>query len=164
MTGPTTAKLNDVEPMAWLSEGLERIVSGRTKSPELDSLLSWNWHPGERDANGNGGMMIDNPITTMDLLDRLEAVLPIPALLTPETRAMLAENVAAGILPQSTITGLHYAGDEGGILCQLDLGPATEHAAFVSITHLRFDARLPLAKAIAAYQKHRIKRLRRQFA
>ena len=32
---------------------------------------------------------------------------------------------------------------------------------FVSITHLTFDRRLPLAREIAAYQKHRIKRLRR---
>ena len=31
----------------------------------------------------------------------------------------------------------------------------------VSITHLTFDRRLPLAREIAAYQKHRVKRLRR---
>ena len=37
-----------------------------------------------------------------------------------------------------------------------------EKAAFASITHLRFDARLPLAREIAAYQRHRVKRLRRQ--
>ncbi|MDR3389428.1 MAG: hypothetical protein P4L92_20480, partial [Rudaea sp.] len=37
-----------------------------------------------------------------------------------------------------------------------------EAATFASITHLRFDARLPLARDIAAYQKHRVKRLRRQ--
>lgn len=38
-----TAKLNGVEPMAWLTDVLERIVSGRTKANELDSLLPWNW-------------------------------------------------------------------------------------------------------------------------
>ena len=32
---------------------------------------------------------------------------------------------------------------------------------FVSITHLTFDRRLPLAREIAAYQKHRVKRMRR---
>jgi hypothetical protein len=37
-----------------------------------------------------------------------------------------------------------------------------ETAAFASITHLRFDARLPLARDIAVYQKHRAKRLRRR--
>jgi hypothetical protein len=36
-----------------------------------------------------------------------------------------------------------------------------EHAAHVSITHLTFDRRLPLAREIATYQKHRSKRLRR---
>lgn len=38
-----TAKLNGIEPMAWLTDVLERIVSGRTKANELDSLLPWNW-------------------------------------------------------------------------------------------------------------------------
>ena len=31
----------------------------------------------------------------------------------------------------------------------------------MSITHLLFDRRLPLAREIASYQKHRVKRLRR---
>jgi hypothetical protein len=31
----------------------------------------------------------------------------------------------------------------------------------VSITQLAFDRRLPVAREIAAYQKHRIKRIRR---
>jgi hypothetical protein len=53
-------------------------------------------------------------------------------------------------------------GDVGGILCKLDLGPDVENAAFVSITYLRFDARLPLAREITAYQKHGVKHLRRQ--
>lgn len=38
-----TAKLNGVEPQAWLTDVLERIVSGRTKSHQLDTLLPWNW-------------------------------------------------------------------------------------------------------------------------
>ena len=38
-----TAKLNGVEPMAWLTDVLGRIVSGRTKVNELDNLLPWNW-------------------------------------------------------------------------------------------------------------------------
>ena len=38
-----TAKLNDVDPLAWLTDVLERIVSGRTKRNELDTLLPWNW-------------------------------------------------------------------------------------------------------------------------
>lgn len=38
-----TAKLNDVEPLAWLTDVLQRIVSGRTKRNELDTLLPWTW-------------------------------------------------------------------------------------------------------------------------
>jgi hypothetical protein len=47
-------------------------------------------------------------------------------------------------------------------VCSLEVAPQTEAAAFVSLTHLWFDAHLPLARDIAAYQKHRVKRLRRQ--
>jgi transposase len=38
-----SAKLNDVDPLAWLTDVLERIVSGRTKRHELETLLPWNW-------------------------------------------------------------------------------------------------------------------------
>src|ERR1017187_5738864 len=37
-----TAKLNDVDPLAWLTDRLERIVSGRTRRRELHTLLPWN--------------------------------------------------------------------------------------------------------------------------
>ena len=64
--------------------------------------------------------------------------------------------------PRCQITWIYYAGDEGGILCKLDFGQEdTDQAFFVSITHLTFDRRLPLAREIAAYQKHRVKRIRR---
>jgi hypothetical protein len=38
-----TAKLNGVEPLAWLTDVLERVVSGRTKARELERLLPWAW-------------------------------------------------------------------------------------------------------------------------
>lgn len=47
MTLIQTAKLNGVNPMAWLTDVLERIVSGRTKNHELQALLPWNWKPPE---------------------------------------------------------------------------------------------------------------------
>ncbi len=43
MTLIQTAKLNGVDPMAWLTDVLERIVTGRTKAHELHTLLPWNW-------------------------------------------------------------------------------------------------------------------------
>jgi hypothetical protein len=38
-----TAKLNNVDPLAWLTDVLKRIVSGQTKRNQLDVLLPWNW-------------------------------------------------------------------------------------------------------------------------
>jgi transposase len=38
-----TAKLNGVEPLAWLTDVLERMVSGRTRAHELGRFLPWNW-------------------------------------------------------------------------------------------------------------------------
>jgi hypothetical protein len=43
MTLIQTAKLNGVNPMAYLTDVLERIVSGRTKRNELQTLLPWTW-------------------------------------------------------------------------------------------------------------------------
>jgi transposase len=38
-----TAKLNNVDPLAWLTDALKRIVSEQTKRNQLDALLPWNW-------------------------------------------------------------------------------------------------------------------------
>lgn len=47
MTLIETAKLNGVEPMAWLTDVLECIVSGKVKANALETLLPWNWRPTE---------------------------------------------------------------------------------------------------------------------
>jgi hypothetical protein len=41
-----TARCFAKDPQAWLTDVLERIVSGRTKQNELHTLLPWNWEPG----------------------------------------------------------------------------------------------------------------------
>ena len=51
MTLVQTAKLNGVDPMAWLADVLERSVSGRTKASELHTLLPWAW--AEAQANSD---------------------------------------------------------------------------------------------------------------
>src|SRR4051794_34524258 len=38
-----TAKLNGVEPLAWLTDVLERVLPGRTEAQELELLLPWIW-------------------------------------------------------------------------------------------------------------------------
>jgi hypothetical protein len=93
-------------------------------------------------------------------MGKLQQALPLPARPTPELlAALVAKNAASQTSPACSITWISYAGDEGGIVCRLDFGDEAEKAAFVSITHLRFDARLPLTREIIAYQKHRVKPL-----
>ncbi len=96
-------------------------------------------------------------------MGQLGAALPIPARPTPELQATLQGQRNASLPMDCRVTWISYAGDEGGIMCKLV--PAADLAAeavFASITHLRFDPRLPLAREIVAYQRHRVKRLRRQ--
>ncbi len=38
-----TCKLNGVDPEAWLADVLERIIAGKVKASEMESLLPWNW-------------------------------------------------------------------------------------------------------------------------
>ena len=38
-----TAKLNDVDPQAWLADVLARIAD--TPATRLDDFLPWNWRP-----------------------------------------------------------------------------------------------------------------------
>jgi hypothetical protein len=40
-----TAKLNGVDPLAYLTDVLKRLVAGTTKSHELEQVLPWNWRP-----------------------------------------------------------------------------------------------------------------------
>jgi len=89
--------------------------------------------------------------------------LPIPARVTPELQTTLRRQNGTEAPARCSITWISYAGDEGGIVCRLDAGLAGGSAeVFTSVTHLRFDPRLPLARDIVVYQKHRVKRLRRQ--
>ena len=45
-----SAKLQDIDPRHYLTDVLERIVSGRTKINQLHMLLPWNWKD-ERDSS-----------------------------------------------------------------------------------------------------------------
>src|SRR3954467_10908574 len=92
--------------------------------------------------------MIDNPQQGEQLLKRLESSLPLPAIVTPELAAVIRERSSGTDPPRRCIiTKTFYGGDEGGILCGLDLGKG-EHAKevfVVSLTHLDFDPGSPLA-------------------
>ena len=105
--------------------------------------------------------MIDNPEQVEKLLSKLRGSLPLFAILTPEVAAIVRERSPAVELSQEyPITRVDYAGDEGGIVCKVDLGPNNDdRALFASITHLRFGQTGPVAREIAAYQNRRVKRL-----
>jgi len=110
-----------------------------------------------------GLFVIDNPLHTELLIAKLKAAVPLSATVSRPLLALLQEQSPdLALPPRCQITGIHYTGDEGGILCKLDFGHEDgREVLLVSITHLTFDRRLPLAREIAAYQKHRVKRLRR---
>ena len=110
-----------------------------------------------------GLFVIDNPLQTELLIAKLKAAVPLSATVGRPLLALLQEQSPdIALPPRCQITGIHYTGDEGGILCKLDFGHEDgREVLLVSITHLTFDRRLPLAREIAAYQRHRVKRIRR---
>src|SRR5260370_18043851 len=109
--------------------------------------------------------MIDNPKQVADLLSKLEAALPLPAIVTPRLAATLRQQSRVASIPKECqVTWVSNAGDEGGIGCKLSVEGEADNKlkCFTSITHLDFDLLSPLAREIAAYQKHRVKTLRQQ--
>jgi hypothetical protein len=108
--------------------------------------------------------VIDNQDQVERLLRRLTDVLPLAALATPALVADLRErSSSAKITWHCQVTDIFYAGDEGGVMCHVIFDQEEKEQVFlVSITHLAFDRRLPIAREIASYQKHRIKRIRRR--
>ena len=106
--------------------------------------------------------MIDHPEKTARLLAELRAAVPFKVVLTPQLAAHLRdENVATAPGNEHTVSGLSYAGDEGGIVCHL--APSKAGAAIVvSLTHLLVPWSMPLSSAVLHYQKHRVKKLKKQ--
>jgi hypothetical protein len=111
--------------------------------------------------------MIDNRDHVDRLLDKLKKSLPIPARVPPDLMASLRrQNPDAKITADCEVAKVFYSGDKGGVLCHVrfDKEEEKKEVFLVSLTYLAFDPRLPVAHDIAAYQKHRIKRLRRDAA
>jgi hypothetical protein len=107
--------------------------------------------------------MLDHPEKTARLLAALKAAAPFEVELTPALINYLrAENLTAEIRTNQTVSDLSYAGDEGGIVCHLSRSDETGQALVVSLTHVRVPRTMPLAAAVAGYQKHRVKKLKKQ--
>jgi hypothetical protein len=106
--------------------------------------------------------MIDDYDQAMELVERMQAALPIPARPTRQVVDLLrGKGVSLGADPRLEIKKVFYHGDEGGIAC--DVTPAGSQDAIVcSVTHLRIHPKHPLAAEIRAYQETRSRRLGRQ--
>src|ERR1700739_3654010 len=108
--------------------------------------------------------MIDDPEKTDRLVAELKASLPIETRLSQILmRAIVKQSPGLAIADSCNVVSIFYTGEEGGIVCGLDIGgPDTKTPYIVSITHLGFDRRMPLFRQIDAYQRHRIKKLKQQ--
>jgi hypothetical protein len=108
--------------------------------------------------------MIDDPDKTKKLIAEMDAYLPLTARLSQSLKGMIRRQVAPIIPPeQCRVVEIFYMGDEGGILCRLELdGQDTHDPIIVSITHLDFNRRCSLYRQIDGYQKHRVKKLKKQ--
>jgi hypothetical protein len=108
--------------------------------------------------------MIDDPDKTSRLVDALEASLPVETRLSASLIQTLSKKSPDMAIPaRCNVVSVFYMGEEGGIICALDIGgPDTKTPHLVSITHLVFERKVPLFSQIDAYQRHRIKKLKQQ--
>src|SRR5215468_3631967 len=106
--------------------------------------------------------MLDNPEKTARLLAALKAAVPFEVDLTPAVvKQLQSEHVANADQIRRIVSDLSYAGDEGGIVCHI-VPLDKQEALFISLTHVRMPRTMPLAAAVADYQKHRVKKLKKQ--
>ena len=81
----------------------------------------------------------------------------MPALI----KHLKAKNIPALNDVRQTVSDLSYAGDEGGIVCHI-VPPDRREVLIVSLTHVHVPRSMPFALAVADYQKHRMKKLKKQ--
>ena len=106
--------------------------------------------------------MLDKPERTAELLVAMRAALPFEVSLTPELVTHLARHEKpVAVKATETVTDISYAGDEGGIVCHITLTDGG-NTVFDSLTHVRVPRTLPFAADVLAYQKHRVKWLKKQ--
>jgi len=107
--------------------------------------------------------VIDDREQVDRLIAMMRASLPLSASMGPELRSLMRQKLPdIDGTRQFHITRIDYLGDDGGIVCALELGQDERREVYVvSMTHLHFSPRGALTREIAAYQKHRVKRLRR---
>jgi hypothetical protein len=106
--------------------------------------------------------MLDNPKKTEPLLAALKENVPFEVELMPALiKHLQAENIATLHDIRHMVSDVSYAGDEGGIVCHI-VPRDRQEALIVSLTHVRVPRTMPLASAVNDYQKHRVKKLKKQ--
>jgi hypothetical protein len=104
--------------------------------------------------------MIDNPGTVARLLEQMEDQLPIPALPTKDVvRILRRRGVKASADRALSVKRVFYAGDEAGIVCDVDAKPSCQRGSYRLTDDLRIAPHHPLFPAILAYQRERVRRL-----
>jgi hypothetical protein len=104
--------------------------------------------------------MIDNPGTVTSLMEQLQGHLPVPAFPTKElVRTLRRGGVKASVDRALSIKRVFYAGDEGGIMCDVTPNQGAKEVFVVSLTHLRIAPNHPLFRPIVAYQRERVQRI-----
>jgi hypothetical protein len=106
--------------------------------------------------------MLDNPEKTTRLLTALKAAVPFEVEVLPSViKNLQSENLTIANPARQLVSDLSYAGDEGGIVCHI-VPEGKSEALIMSLTHVRVPRTNPLAAATIDYQKHRIKKLKKQ--
>jgi hypothetical protein len=105
--------------------------------------------------------MLDNPEKTARLVAALKAAVPFEVELAPTLIEHLQDENLANLDLMHPVWDLSYAGDEGGIMCHMARPEETGRALVVSLTYVRVPRSMPLAWAVADYQKHRVKKLKK---
>ena len=106
--------------------------------------------------------MLDDPEHTERLLAALKAAVPFEAEISPEALQQLRGRDGGSVwTARQTVRKVSCLGDRGGIACHLQ-PPQAQELAVISLTHIRVPPSLPVAAQVVRYQKHRLKKLRRQ--
>lgn len=109
-----------------------------------------------RSLKNKSATTIDDAAQVKDLIEKMKAHLPIPVTATKELLRNLKMSKAV-----IKISDVMYMGDEGGIVCLLEIQENDSTANLVSLTHLSFAATHPLAGDVKKYQTARIPKLAR---
>jgi hypothetical protein len=106
--------------------------------------------------------MLDHPRKTQELLATLKEAVPFEVELAPAViKQLRGDGVAVAEQTPYVVSDVSYAGDEGGIVCHLIRQKGRE-VIVISLTYVRIPRLTPLATAILSYQKHRLKKLKKQ--